>query len=373
MASLGNILIAILLAATLTGCASQAPYTRLDSSLQGYTRTIDGYPCVPLTRLCEAYGLNCAWDTFTKTATIRSGPNNIVLRPGSRIALINGVEKRLPSEVAMTDGTVFVPVSFARSDIVPTAPAAPRRPVAPAPVETHKPFTIARIALDTGHGGKDPGAIGRARGTKEKDIALSISNKVRSRLEAAGIKVVMVRNSDTFIPLPKRSDIANSSTADIFVSIHINASRSRQTSGFECYYLSTATDDNARAIEAFENSSLKLSDDADAQHSTRLDKTLWDMTLTENRKESAELAGYICSAVSEEGIIRNNGVKTARFHVLKHTHIPAVLVECGYISNRTEEMKLRDKTFQDRMADAIVRGILRYQKRYEDTKGFTNV
>jgi N-acetylmuramoyl-L-alanine amidase len=143
--------------------------------------------------------------------------------------------------------------------------------------------------------------------------------------------------------------------------------------GFECYYLSNATDDTARALQAFEDSSLKLSDSADAMHSSQLDRTLWDMSLTENRKESGELAGYICSSVEDSLVIRNQGVRTARFYVLKNTTIPSVLVEAGYLSNRLEELQLKDPAVLDRLAEAVARGILRYKKRYEETEGFTNV
>jgi N-acetylmuramoyl-L-alanine amidase len=143
--------------------------------------------------------------------------------------------------------------------------------------------------------------------------------------------------------------------------------------GFECYYLSNATDDNARALEAFEDSSLKLGGGADAMRSSQLDKTLWDMSLTENRMESGELAGYICSSVGEGLAIKNRGVRTARFYVLKHTMIPSVLVEAGYLSNRQEELELKDPAVLDRLAEAVARGILRYRKRYEETEGFTNV
>lgn len=373
MKTLNKIFLAALITVFLAGCATRAPYFKLDQSLQGSIRTIEGYKYLPLTRLCDTYKVSCSWDTFARTASLKAGTRKIVLRSGSRTILIDGKESKLERPVVVTDGTVFVPVSFARNTIAPLSAVetiAPRR----APViEPRKAFTIRTIALDTGHGGKDPGAIGRRRGTKEKDVALILSKKIKGLLENADIDVVMIRDNDTFVALPKRSDMANDSAADIFVSIHMNASRSKLMRGFECYYLSTATDDNARALEAFEDSSLKLSDNADAEHSSRLDKTLWDMTLTENRKESEELAGFICQSISESQLIRNNGVKSARFYVLKHTHIPAVLVESGYISNRIEEMKLRDRAFLDKMAEAIVRGILRYKKRYEATEGFTNV
>jgi len=194
---------------------------------------------------------------------------------------------------------------------------------------------------------------------------------VRRILEDNGIKVVMTRDSDVFIPLPNRSRIANSSGADLFISIHANASRSRSLNGFECYYLSEATDDNARALEAFENATLKTDEGTVLQHSSSLDKTLWDMTLTENRRESAQLASSICKSVDNSLITRNRGIRTARFYVLKHTRIPAVLVETGYISNKFEELKFKDESYADRMADVVAKGILAYRDEYERTEGFT--
>ncbi|MFH1190310.1 MAG: N-acetylmuramoyl-L-alanine amidase [Candidatus Omnitrophota bacterium] len=373
MTVLNRVFVAAFTAAFLAGCAGQTSYFKLDPALQSSIRTIDGYKCVPLTRLCDAYSLGCNWDTFTKTASIKAGTSSIVLMSGSRNILVNGREARLDSPVTTVGGTVYVPVSFARKTIAPIAAAVTAPPERAPVVETGKKFTIRTIVLDTGHGGKDAGAVGRGRGTKEKDIALKLAKKIKSLLEASGMNVVMTRSNDTFITLPKRSGIANAAAADLFVSVHINASRSRAARGFECYYLSSATDDNARALEAFEDSSLRLGDEADAERSNRLDKTLWDMALTENRKESEELAGLICGSVRESRLMRDNGVKSARFYVLKHTTIPSVLVESGYISNRAEEMKLRDGEFLDKMADAIVKGILRYKRRYEATEGFTNV
>jgi N-acetylmuramoyl-L-alanine amidase len=258
---------------------------------------------------------------------------------------------------------------------VPQAAYAPI--AAPAPsvpeVAAAKKFSIKTVVLDTGHGGKDIGAMGRKAGTKEKDAALELSGRVKSMLESKGIRVIMTRSSDVFIPLEKRVDIANRSGADIFVSVHLNASRSKSLRGFECYYLSNATDDNARALEAFEDSSLKLTDGADAMRSSQLDKTLWDMALTENRIESGELAGFICKSVEEGYFIKNRGVRTARFYVLKHTRMPAVLVEAGYISNPIEESMVSGPHFTDTMAEAITRGILRYKDKYERTEGFTDV
>ena len=232
-------------------------------------------------------------------------------------------------------------------------------------------YAVRTIIIDPGHGGRDAGAIGRRVRLKEKDLNLAIAKKLRTALEEHGIRVIMTRDSDIFIPLEERVRIANSSGADLFVSIHINASRSRSMNGFECYYLSEATNDNARALEAFENATLKTDKGTVVEHSSSLDKTLWDMKLTENRRESAQLAGDICSAVDNSLVARNRGVKTARFYVIKFTRIPSVLVEVGYLSNKFEELKLKDDSYADRMADVIAKGILTYKNKYERTEGFT--
>jgi N-acetylmuramoyl-L-alanine amidase len=353
----------------LSGCAAQAPYLKLDASLQKDICNFDGVQYVPLLRLCDAYGINCRWDSYAQIATLERKSNRILLRAGSDRILVNESEKKMQSPVILNAGAIFVPVSFVKSDLWPVVGVRPieKRPEVASP----KKFTINTVVIDPGHGGNDPGAIGRRSHTKEKEMALVLAKKLRGALQQAGLKVVMTRDSDLFISLSKRANIANRSGADLFVSVHINSSRSRSLRGFECYYLSNATDDNARAVEAFENSSLKLDKDADIEHSRLLDKTLWDMTLTENRLESAELAGYICEAVENSLATGNRGVKSARFYVLKYTHMPSILVEAGYISNKFEELKLKDPDFLDRMAENIAQGILKYKREYERTEGFT--
>lgn len=354
----------------LTGCATRAAYFKLDPSLQQDVRSFRGTQYIPLIRLCDAYGINCKWDSFIKTATIQKGPDRIILRTGSGTILVNGLAKKLDRPAVLKSGAIFVPLSFARNNLGPTIAYRPSGEAPSAP-EAPKRFAIKAIVIDPGHGGRDVGAIGRRYRLREKDMALTLARRLRDILEGRGVKVIMTRDDDTFIPLPKRAEIANRSGADLFVSVHLNASRSRLMRGFECYFLSNATDDNARALEAFEDSSLRTGEEASAEHSQRLDKTLWDMTLTENRLESAELAGYICDSIEESFTIGNRGVRAARFYVLKHTHIPAVLVEGGYISNRYDELKLKEPEFLCRIAEVVANGILRYKKEYENTEGFT--
>ena len=357
----------------MAGCASQSPYLRLEPSLQTDIRVYDNVSYLPLIKLCEAYGLGWKWDGFIRTATITKN-GKIILRPGSDRILVNGEERKLGSPVLFVNGAVFVPVTFVKNNlgfIVESRPVT--RQISEKIYEARAPgrYSIKSVIIDAGHGGKDPGAIGRRLHVKEKDLTLSIAKKLKSILEDNGIRVIMTRSSDEFVSLPERARIANSSGADLFVSVHINASQSRSMSGFECYYLSEATNDNARALEAFENATLKTDEGTVVEHSGNLDKTLWDMKLTENRRESAGLAQDICNAVDNSLVTRNRGVKTARFYVIKFTRIPSVLVEIGYLSNKFEELKLKDDSYADRMADVIAKGILAYKNKYEQTEGFT--
>ncbi len=357
----------------MAGCAAQGPYLKLDPSLNTDIRVYESVQYVPLIKLCEAYGIEWKWDSFIRTAVITKN-GKIVLRPGSDRILVNGEERKLGSPVLFTNGAVFVPVTFVKNNLGLIVEA---RPYAEKGFEKipqiHGPgkYSIKAIVIDAGHGGKDPGAIGRRLDIREKDLTLSIAKKLKRILEDGGIGVIMTRESDEFISLPERVRIANSSGADLFISIHINASRSRSMNGFECYYLSEATNDNARALEAFENATLKTDEGTVIEHSNSLDKTLWDMKLTENRRESAQLAGDICNAVDNSLVTRNRGVKTARFYVIKFTRIPSVLVEVGYLSNKFEELKLKDDSYADRMADVIAKGVSTYKNKYERTEGFT--
>jgi len=366
-----KIAVIAILALFIAGCAAQAPYLKMDPSLNKDIRVFNDAQYVPLMKICETYGLDWKWDSFMRTAVITKN-GRISLRAGSDRILINEKEKKLSNPVVFTNSTVYVPASFVRNDLVFIVEARPAKEAVRAPAKRPAgKYTIKAIVLDAGHGGRDAGAVGRRLRLRERDLTLAITRRLKDILEDNGIKVTMTRNNNTFVSLQDRARVANSSGADLFVSVHVNASRSRSLNGFECYYLSEATDDNARALEAFENATLKMDEGTVLQHSSTLDKTLWDMKLTEARRESAELSNSICRAVENSLTTRNRGTKTARFYVLKYTRIPSVLVEAGYISNKFEELKFRDEGYADRIADVIAKGILSYRDEYERTEGFT--
>jgi len=352
----------------LAGCAAQTSYFRLDTSLNKDIKTISGADYIPLIRLCDIYELSWSWDSYAQRASVSKHGKSIVLRVSSDRILVDGAEKVLDKPVILDSGVVYVPIKFARSEI---GYLVEEPPIEPPPEVLPGKFGIKTIVLDAGHGGKAVGAIGKRLHLREKVITLAIAKKLKGILEGKGIKVIMTRTSDTPVSLQKRADIANKSGADLFVSVHINASVSRKMSGFECYYLSSVMDDTARARDTAERVPFKSDEGVVSARGTRLSATLWDMAFTEYRRESDELAGSICKTVRKTGLMPTSKVKFARFYVLKHTRMPAVLVEMGYLSNWKEEKKFTDPKFIDKMTNALAEGILSYKKEYEHAEGFT--
>ncbi len=318
---------------------------------------------IPLVPYCDAKEIHWEWDPVTNVVSVngRSGKGKFLV--DSQVAMVDGERIHLPEPLRMSQGLILFPAgSLPLLDSLNAAKASPA--AAPGPFQVHK------IVLDPGHGGKDPGARGR-KGTKEKEIVLDVALRTRDLLAENGIDVILTRDKDQFISLGKRSQIANRNKADFFVSIHANSSRSRAASGFEVYYLSNTVDDESRAIAAMENANLDIEEDAFSGRTQDLDATLWDLINSENRTESAELAKELEQSARTRLGIRNRGVKSARFAVLKGATMPAVLVEVGFLTNLVEEERLCSSGYRQRLAETITAGILNYKSRYEKTEGFT--
>lgn len=353
----------------------------LDKEIEAREIEIDGRNYVLLVDVCDANGIEWVWDSISRRMILRKNGHEAVFLTGSEYYSVDGDIKKANIAVEMKNGSICVPLKFARYNIPhmfslekekesEVARSTPPPVVSKVRKPSEKRFQVTRIVLDAGHGGKDPGAISRS-GTKEKNIILDVARRVKTELEREGIDVVMTRNSDIFVPLEMRASIANRSNADFFVSIHANASRSRWVKGFEVYTLSEATDDNARALAASENSALDYEDGSLDRHSKDVDAIVWDLELTEDREISIELAGFICQEVSR--LIGTNAcsVKSARFYVLKGAKMPSVLVELSYLSNKSDERNLKNSDYRQKMAEGIASGILHYKDEYERTNGFS--
>ncbi len=222
---------------------------------------------------------------------------------------------------------------------------------------------IKTIAIDAGHGGHDPGAIGRS-GLKEKTITLDIAKRLAVLVkERLGCNVIMTRDRDVFIRLEDRPAIAKTRGADLFVSIHVNANRRKKARGIETYIQSLrASDREAMATAARENamSTKKLS-----QLKSELDRIFADLTKDDKLEESLQLAhavqGALVNSVKpDRGRIFNLGVKRAFFYVLINTEMPSILAEVGFISNPEEEQLLKKDSYRQAIAESLFRGVKKY-------------
>ncbi|MBU2599238.1 N-acetylmuramoyl-L-alanine amidase [bacterium] len=228
------------------------------------------------------------------------------------------------------------------------------------------------ITIDPGHGGKDPGAVG-STGLKEKDVNLEVAKRVKELIETkSNIKVMMTRQLDEFIPLRRRSEMANAIKSKLFISIHANASFSEGADGFETYYLSAVASDNtARAVSLLENGVIEIENGAASKDYGYLEFILADMAQNQFIEESIELAGILQEIAKKKLNIKSRGIKSALFYVLKDTTMPAILVEVGFVSNPTEEQRLKDSCFKEKIAECISEAILAYKDKYKESLGFT--
>ncbi len=249
----------------------------------------------------------------------------------------------------------------------PPAQSSPRAPSA-APA-TPQVTGLRTIAIDPGHGGRDTGAIG-PKGLQEKDVVLDIGLKLRRLIqERMGIRVVMTRTEDVFVPLEERTAIANRAKADFFISIHVNAAHRTRAQGFETYFLSREPSDSAaRASAIRENLSVNLGG-LRPKEEDALRAILWDMANTLYLKESSELAQILLDELDKILKVDNRGVKSAPFFVLMGAAMPAVLLEVAFISNPQEEKNLQAEGYKDRVAEALYAGIIRFKDRYERRLG----
>ena len=226
---------------------------------------------------------------------------------------------------------------------------------------------VRRIAVDPGHGGKDFGAPGFIPGVHEKDVVLAISKRVVAKIrDDLGIEAILTRTGDRYLTLEERTAFANTRHADLFVSIHTNASRDPRAYGIETYFLNLATDDESIRVAAMENatSTKNISD----LHSI-LNDLLKNAKINESRHLAELVQDSLIANMSHRGYdrIKDKGVKQAPFYVLIGARMPSILVETAFISNREECRRLVTSAYQNHLADSIVEGLRTYIKAINPT------
>ena len=220
---------------------------------------------------------------------------------------------------------------------------------------------VHRVVIDPGHGGTDPGAIGRT-GATEKQLSLQLSLALAERLRTAGYEVLLTREDDSTVSLQERTDFANGVDADLFISIHINSARNRRLRGFETYYLDMALDPGAAETAARENASGEAGSMGD------LEEMLEMIVKNDFQAASGELAASIQDSLvmhvaKSYQNVHDLGVKTAPFFVLVGARMPAILVEASFVSNEEEEAWLKSAAYRSALAEAIEIGLQSYVDR----------
>jgi len=237
------------------------------------------------------------------------------------------------------------------------APATPATPEAP---ELRNRLLL--VAVDAGHGGEDPGARGR-RGTREKNVTLAIARRLKAQIDATpGMRAILIRDGDYFIPLVGRVAKARKAHADLFVSIHADAFVKPHARGSSVFALSEsgATSASARWLAKKENEADLIGGVNLAVQDPYLARTLLDLTQTATINDSMKLARHVLDELRDVNTLHRGHVEQAGFAVLKSPDIPSILVETAFISNPQEEKRLREERYQDKMAGAILEGIKRY-------------
>jgi len=293
---------------------------------------INGHSYVPLADWARANGLKCNWLGSGDKIVATNRTTRLVFDVDARDAEINGVQVALSCPVANAQGTPLIAQLDLDTAIRPLL--FPERYVAPRSIRT--------ICLDPGHGGKDTG--NRAGWHYEKVYTLALAAEVRDQLRKDGFNVLMTRTRDTYVDLPVRPALANRRGADLFVSLHFNATETgrNEVKGPETYCITPvgASSSNARG-EGSEYG-----------------------PTTGNRNESGSLllAYQVQKSLVRSLAVEDRGVRRARFAVLRDAAMPAILVECGYMTHPVEGRKIYSDAYRHGLAQAIVRGILAYQR-----------
>jgi N-acetylmuramoyl-L-alanine amidase len=349
---------------------------RLGRHSAGVTRVVldlAGKPRYHTFQLYEPFRLVIDVEADDGAPSAASGPSAVVTPPAVAPAL---VEPRRP---APPPAPSPLPVGRVSSAALPgsvridaTPPPAPATPASNRggdySLARQLGLGVSRIVIDAGHGGHDPGAQGN--GIVEADLVLDVAHRLEKLLTAVpGVEVVLTRSTDEFIPLEERTAIANRQDADLFLSIHANASRQSSARGIETYVLNFASSPNAEAVAARENAT-------SAQNMGTLPDLLRKIALNSKLAESRELAGLVQTSLIRRLSLQNKsvkdlGVKEAPFVVLIGAQIPSVLAEISFLSNKSEAALLKQSSYRQRIAQALCDAVLKYQASLKSTVATT--
>jgi N-acetylmuramoyl-L-alanine amidase len=332
----------ILLLVFVNSCAT-VPYS-------GRKARISNSDYIDLDSFCRKHNFEYSFDTIDDLLRIYSPDKEFKLLFNSPVGLFGGSIFYLKKPPVYLKGRILLPRQLEK--IITSGELVSFTPL----------FTVNTIVIDPGHGGKDPGAIS-SRGLREKDVNLIVSRYLKQELEAMGFKVILTRNKDIFISLEERTNIAKRNNADLFISIHANANRSRKISGVEVYYLSPSRlKSQERSLCLARNEEFQ-----GRQMHPDVKAILWDLLISKNYGFAVELSDIFYLTFKNLGF-KVKPPRKASFYVLRCAYVPSILVEMGYLSNYYEEKALRKRHYQKQIAHAIALTVSSLKKRHATPK-----
>ncbi len=356
--------------------SARPPVTRVDSGVAFEELRYRSYPS--FTRVVVEAAAGLSYLTASGRSEIRVRLNGLNVSGVHLEEIGDGLVKEARLEAAGPDGVLNIALEGPAAEVKTASLRDPFRVVvdiyrARESAGTGGPRAnnggappLKLIVLDAGHGGHDPGARGPT-GVQEKDVVLDVTRRAARMIEdGLGIKVVLTRGTDVFVPLRERTNFANKQRADLFVSVHANAHPRSVSEGVETYFLSSeATDNEARQIAAIENEAVRLESPQSRQKTDLLKSILWDMAQSEFQQESSFLAETVQDSMTQSLRLTNRGVKQAGFYVLGGAAMPAILIEIGFLTNPKEEKKLSSAEHREAIARAIYASLAEYKRRYD--------
>jgi len=344
---------------------------------------------LPLSQIAEDLGLTYVPEPATHRFILKGAGIEAFFSPGMGRFLLNGRLVEMEAPAKYTAGKLAVPssvkdilkqnlslvegrVEVSRPALVPRVPARTTQSL------------FRKVVIDPGHGGHDPGAIGHY-GLKEKDVNLDIALRLASILRTRGLEVILTRSEDKFLSLPQRTQIANETHADAFISIHANSGHP-SARGFETYIVKESFseeswrgggyyDDDRRAQVAAREANISAELLGRESIASSVEPMLFSLLYEEYRRESLELAKQIQVALDRALAVPDRGVKffhrKGDLYVLKWSRSPVVLVEVGFLSNHSSARLLATGSYRQRIAEALAQGVLNFRDKFNLTSGFT--
>jgi len=308
-------------------------------------------------------GVNIYWDSLSESGMLEKNDHHLSFKSGDGLVILDGVKMMITDAPELKDNTIFVSKKFIDDSETFFSQ------------KSELPFKVGAILIDAGHGGKDPGALktykinGKNVTIREKDITLRVAKMLGEKLRSAypNKQIILTRNNDVFLSLGERTDIANGvkvgeNEAVLFISVHVNSSLNKNSSGYEVWYLSPG----------YRRTVL---DKSSMEDDTSLFPILNSMMEEEYTTESIMIAKFIMDGlqgqIGKESSAR--GIKAEEWFVVKNSNMPSVLIELGFVSNEKEALLLNDDKYLKKATLGIYNGIAAFITHFERSQGFTSL